>query len=513
MTHERSPAADLNMNGPSRTDVLERVPGVRAVVVAVFAGVAGVGGSYAVAGFTPSFVAGPIAGLMARRMPDIVIRYAITVLGDLGDQLNLVTAVAIATALFAGAALAGTAAGRRTGVRPVGPFAAGGLATVVALVVTGAPLASVGSGLAVGVVLAVAAVASVPEVDGVSEGRRRVLGGAASAVGLAGGGYLLGSGASTASGAGQPLGVSGALQSEIDGLLGAADRQSLGVDGLEPLVSEEFYEVDINATDPTIDAAEWELTVTGAVEREVGYTYDEIRGMDAENRFVSLRCVGESRNGEKLDTALWTGVPITDLVEPAGPGEECCVMLRADDGFYEEFPLSALEDGLLAFGMNGETLPRGHGYPARALIPGHWGEINVKWITEIEVLEEEVDGYWEERGWHGTGPVNTVAKLHHERRLDDGRTQVGGHAYAGTRGVGSVEVSTDGGDSWTEAELSEPLPGDDVWRQWVHTYDPSDGEHEVVVRAVEADGTVQPADETDAFPSGPSGWVSRTVRT
>ena len=186
-------------------------------------------------------------------------------------------------------------------------------------------------------------------------------------------------------------------------------------------------------------------------------------------------------------------------------------MLRADDGYYEEFPLPALEGGFLAFGMNGDTLPEGHGYPVRALIPGHWGEINVKWITEIEVLEEEVDGYWEERGWHGTGPVETVAKLHHEEGLDDGRMRVGGHAYAGTRGISAVEVSTDGGDSWTEAELSEELPGEDVWRQWVHTYDPPGGEHEVVVRAIEADGTVQPSEETDAFPSGPSGWVSRSV--
>ena len=186
-------------------------------------------------------------------------------------------------------------------------------------------------------------------------------------------------------------------------------------------------------------------------------------------------------------------------------------MLRAADGFYEEFPLSALEDGFLAFGMNGETLPRSHGYPARALIPGHWGEINVKWLTEIEVLTREVDGYWEERGWQGTGPVNTVAKLHHQTRLPGGRIQVGGHAYAGTRGIRAVEVSTDGGDTWVEATLAEALPGEDVWRQWVYEYDRPGREHEVVVRAVEADGTVQPETASNAFPSGPSGWVSRTI--
>ncbi|WP_254839122.1 molybdopterin-dependent oxidoreductase [Natronomonas marina] len=501
------------MNDSSRTGVLGRLPGAWALLVAACAGAAGVAGSFAVAAFTPSFVAGPIAGLLAREMPAVVVRYAITVLGDLGSKLNIVAALAISTAVFAAAALVGLGVARRTDLPPVGPPVGGALAAGAAYAVTAVPLPSAVAGLAVGGVLAAAAFASLPDLETVSEERRRVLGGAASALAFVGGGYLLGGrgGFTEPSGAGEPLEVNSVLQAEIDQRLSQAEGQSLDVEGLEALVSEDFYEVDINATDPTLDAAEWELTVTGAVEEEVSYTYADVREMDAENRFVSLRCVGERLNGRKMDNALWTGVPIMDLVEPAGPAEECCVMLRAADDFYEEFPLSALEDGFLAFGMNGETLPAGHGYPARALIPGHWGEINVKWITEIEILEEEADGYWEERGWHGTGPVNTVAKLHLEESLDDGLIRVGGHAYAGTRGVGSVEVSIDGGDTWTEADLSEPLPGDDVWRQWVHTYDPPDGEHEVVVRAIETDGTVQPSDETDAFPSGPSGWVSRTV--
>jgi hypothetical protein len=95
-------------------------------------------------------------------------------------------------------------------------------------------------------------------------------------------------------------------------------------------------------------------------------------------------------------------------------------------------------------------------------------------------------------------------------RLDDGRIEVAGPAYAGTRGVDSVEVSTDGGDTWAAADLSDPLPGEDVWRQWVYRYEAS-GPHEVVVRAVDGTGTLQPEDERRAFPSGPSGWVSQSI--
>jgi len=326
-----------------------------------------------------------------------------------------------------------------------------------------------------------------------------------------------------------------ATQAEVGDLLDFADDRSLDVSGLTGLVTpiESFYEVDINNVNPNPSDGKWGLSITGAVEREVAVDFEELAGMaDAiEHRFVTLRCVGESLNGQKMDNALWTGVPVSVLLDrarvaagrEAGSGdsatsETCCVMVRAADGYYQEFPLGALEDAFLAFGMNGRRLPRGHGYPVRLLVPGHWGEINVKWLTEIEVLNEERTGYWEKRGWHGTGPVNTVAKLHTVNRLDDSasdgggsRIQVGGHAYAGTRGIERVEVSTDGGETWDDAALSESLPGEDVWRQWRYEWDADPGEREVVVRAVDGEGDVQPREFSQPFPSGATGWVSRTI--
>ncbi|SDN02025.1 DMSO/TMAO reductase YedYZ, molybdopterin-dependent catalytic subunit [Halogranum gelatinilyticum] len=514
-----SPPTDPADTSPEPSDATPSHSWPARILVALLAGVAGVAGSFAVASFTPAFVAGPIAGFLARRLPGAVITFAIVVLGDFGDQLNVLTALGIATLLFAGATLVGQRADRALGGTVSGPVVAAAV-LAVAYAVTGAPLPSLAAGVAAGLVAAVAdlvAVRGFPAIDGdaAQPGRRRVLAAIASALPLVLGGYALGaradsqsaSSASSTLDVGEPWAVP-----EVDAMLAQASEQSLAVAGLEPLVSDSFYQVDINSTDPALDAADWSLSVTGAVDEEVTYSYEEIARMEMEHRFVSLRCVGEPLNGRKLDNAVWTGVSIMDLVEPAGVDDGCCVMFRAADGFYEEFPLSALRDGFLAIGMNGQILPRGHGYPARALIPGHWGEINVKWIDEIEILDRPADGYWEKRGWHGTGPVNTVAKLWVDNRLDDGRIEVAGHAYAGTRDVERVEVSTDGGATWADAELSERLPGTDVWRQWVYRYEPPGGEHEVVVRATDGTGTLQPEDEASAFPNGASGWVSKTLR-
>jgi hypothetical protein len=129
----------------------------------------------------------------------------------------------------------------------------------------------------------------------------------------------------------------------------------------------------------------------------------------------------------------------------------------------------------------------------------------------MEFLQSEQDGYWERKGWHGTGPVNTVAKLHGTEKRD-GQLVVGGHAYAGTRGIEQVEVSTDGGDTWNVATLTDPLPGDDVWRQWKYSYDPPEaGTHEVVVRATDGTGRLQPQEEESPYPNGASGWVSESI--
>lgn len=490
------------------------------IVLSIFAGVGAYAGSYAVAGGTRGYLLEPFASLLTRYTPAIVFRY---LRNDLGSTLQgvIATGLAVGTvALFVYAAL--RAADRLD--RPLLGAPIGVVATaVVAALLTGTVLPSIGAGIGAGIVVAVgefAASWSGRPVE--TSDRRRFLGGLATAVGMAAfGGWIVDRRARSGGVETDPLsqgdGEDGARlenvdQETIDALLAEAEDKSLDVPKIEPLVSQDFFTVDINKLDPAVNVDTWSLSVTGEVETERTYDYEAIREMESEHRFITLRCVSDTVNGKAIDNALWTGVPISNVLDPSNPQEEH-VLLHAADGYTVGFSLDELEDGFLAYGMNGKILPKAHGFPVRALVPGNWGETNAKWITKIEVTSELENGYWEKQGWIGTGEVHTVAKFHAAEPLDDGRIELGGHAYAGTRGVSAVEVSIDGGGTWQEAELSEPLPGDDVWRQWRHVYDPPDGEHKVTVRAVETDGTVQTRrNKQDPYPSGASGWASKFIK-
>jgi DMSO/TMAO reductase YedYZ molybdopterin-dependent catalytic subunit len=485
----------------SRTDAL----------FATLAGITAVAGSFGVAGYTRQFVVAPIDAAVVRATPGPIVAFAIENLGEQGHLLHIALSAGIAVGLFAGASLLGLAVVRRFDSVPLGSGVGGALAWVVAAGLTLEPGLALAAGVPVAIFTAIRTVRrSTVDHD---PARRRAILSSVGALGFLGVAGVLGrrSGDSEGDSADAEVIPSPAVQERLR----HADEQGLDIAGgdVPGLVSEigNFYNVDISQFDPEVPADGWSMSITGEVGEELTVTYDELTEMPVEHRYVTLRCVGERLNGRKMDTAVWTGTPIKPLLDAADPEGECgCVMLRAEDNYFVQFPVEALEDGLLAWEMNGRPLPESHGHPVRVLVPGHWGETNVKWLSEIELLDEEVDGYWEKRGWHGTGPVNTVAKLWDTTELDDGRVEVAGHAYAGTRGVDRVEVSVDGGDTWTDAALSEPLPGDDVWRQWRHVFDPA-GASEVVVRAVDGEGTVQPSEAADAFPSGATGWVSQSV--
>lgn len=512
----------------------------RRVGITLASGAAAVAAGFLVTAGSPRWIVFALAQTALFFLPDALFRFGIEQLGDLSQPLLVVGATAGAIVVLgslAWLALRLSDAPGRTRAEAV--FATLVTQTIVGFALTIAPVASFAGGLAGALVVGVSGIGGGAD----RASRRGLLQAGAAAFGLLGAGGLL---------AGQQLRGRQRASDEpvsdplVERLLASADERSLDVSGIDGLVSTGFYEVDISPGNPDIDRAAWSLSVGGAVDQPQTLSFDELTQYPMEHRFVSLRCVGEELNGHKLDTALWTGVPAEDVLADADPdGDACCVLVRAADDYYQEFPREALEDATLAVRMNGRPLPRAHGAPVRLLVPGHWGEINIKWITDLELVTEPQEGYWEKRGWYGTGQANTVAKLHAVDVSDTGsdasggsdddaaasdasRVTLGGHAYAGTRGLSAVEVSRDGGTTWERADLSDPLPdrvpvdadpddpsvvdgqAADAWRMWQYSYTASEP-HEVVVRAIEADGTVQPREESNPFPRGASGWVSRQI--
>jgi DMSO/TMAO reductase YedYZ molybdopterin-dependent catalytic subunit len=483
----------------------------RHALFALFAGLTGVGGSFALTGYTRQFIVAPIDAVVVRLTPGPIVAWMIENVGEEAHLIHIGLSFFVAAGLLVGSALVGLLVARRLDRSLVGAGLAGFLAWSLTAGITGEPLLALGPALPVTVFTAVGATPfASPEQD---PSRRRLLRSGVGALALIG----------VSAGVGQWVTGSDSTDTESDAdlpepvrqRLEQAEDQSLDVesDDLVGLVSsiEEFYNVDINEFDPDLERAGWSLTLSGTVEQDVQVSYEELTNRPVERRYVTIRCVGDKLNGGQMDTAIWTGTPIKPLLEEADPSGGCnCAMLRAEDGYSVQFPLEALEDAFLAWEMNGQPLPQSHGRPVRILVPGHWGETNVKWLDEIELLEEEMDGYWEQRGWQGTGPVNTVAKLWSQTRLDDGRIELAGHAYAGTRGIQRVEVSTDGGATWNDAELSAPLPGADVWRQWRYVFEAAEP-REVVLRATDGEGELQERESSESFPSGATGWVTESV--
>jgi hypothetical protein len=196
------------------------------------------------------------------------------------------------------------------------------------------------------------------------------------------------------------------------------------------------------------------------------------------------------------------------------------VVGRSVDGWTAGFPTEVLRDGrsaLLVVGMNGEPLPARHGYPARLVVAGLYGYVSAtKWLDRIELTTwEEFDGFWVPRGWSKEGPIKTQSRIDVPRRNDrlvpGVRVTIGGVAWAPTRGVSSVEVSTDAGTSWSTARLGL-VANDNTWVQWVHDWTPEQpGTYELVVRATDGAGATQTAEVRPPAPDGATGWHRRRV--
>lgn len=197
------------------------------------------------------------------------------------------------------------------------------------------------------------------------------------------------------------------------------------------------------------------------VERPRTYSYGDLASLPATRELVTLECISNEVGGELIGNAEWEGVRLRDLLEAAGVKAGARdVVLRGADEYSDSIPLERAMGGevILALRMNGQVLPKVHGFPLRAIVPGIYGMKNVKWVTSIEVVGEDHIGYWQRRGWSDSAVVKTTSAI--DAPLDGAtvgleEVLVAGMAFAGDRGVAKVEVSADGGIAWEEARLEK----------------------------------------------------------
>src|ERR1044072_7441697 len=196
--------------------------------------------------------------------------------------------------------------------------------------------------------------------------------------------------------------------------------------------------------------------------------------MPSIEEYVTLECVSNKVGGELISTALWKGVRLSYLLGKAAikPNVKY-VVFRCADGYDVGIPIerSQMEGTILAYDMNYSPLTSKHGFPVRAIVPGWYGMMNPKWITEIELVDLVYEGYWQRKGWSNNAKYNTHSFItipgnaSVRQRFSglaavsgvSGMVTVAGVAFAGDRGILKVEVSNDGGVTWKEARLKDPL--------------------------------------------------------
>ncbi|WP_420623074.1 molybdopterin-dependent oxidoreductase [Candidatus Poriferisodalis sp.] len=278
--------------------------------------------------------------------------------------------------------------------------------------------------------------------------------------------------------------------------------------------NDDFYRIDTALTVPQVDPANWKLRFTGMVDNPYELTFDEILAMDLQEHVITLSCVSNRVGGRLVGNAIWTGVPLVDLLDRAGVQDGADqVVGRSVDDWTAGFPTGILRDGrnaVLAVGMNGEPLPTSHGFPARLVVAGLYGYVSaVKWIEEIHLTTwDGFDGYWVPRGWSKRGPMKTQSRIdvpgNGDRPVAGTPTAIAGIAWAPTRGISAVEVRIDDGP-WQQCELGEAL-GDESWVQWHLAWTPTAGTHSLQVRAIDGTGMTQPEGPKDVRPDGAEGW-------
>jgi DMSO/TMAO reductase YedYZ molybdopterin-dependent catalytic subunit len=285
--------------------------------------------------------------------------------------------------------------------------------------------------------------------------------------------------------------------------------------GREITPTEEFYVVSKNLMSPTVDPSSWSLTVDGLVDQPFTLSSNELLARTQTEEVATLECVSNQVGGNLISSGRWRGVPFSELLAEAGVRPQATwVLFTCYDGYTVGVPLLRAQapGALLALHLNGERLTRDHGFPARILMPNLYGMMNPKWLTKITLVDHEVSGYWQQKGWTNDARIRpqaiiAVAPQTAQRGLP---AAVGGVAFAGNRRITRVEVSDDGGSTWASATLDAPL-SENAWTLWSFDWNPRrTGALRLAARAYfeETPGgaeSLQPTARESPFPNGASG--------
>jgi sulfite oxidase len=298
-----------------------------------------------------------------------------------------------------------------------------------------------------------------------------------------------------------------------------------------------------------LEPAVWRLAVGGEVEKPLNLTLSELTKLETHSVVNTLECAGNGRSLHRpqvpgvqwgkgaVSTARFSGPRLRDVLQRAGvksTGKH--VMFRGLDEvpgkvppFIRSIPIEkALDsDTLIATNMNGAPLTRHHGSPARTLVPGWIGAASCKWLTEIKILDSEFVGNFMSPGYRlpnqsikpgdavkpeDTHPLTALSvKSVISGPLDGAAVKAGkvglhGAAWAGEADVVKVEVSTDGGTSWSSAHLGHEQ-AHYAWRLWNFEWKAKAGDYTILSRATDSQGRTQPA--TPAW--NPSGYLYNAV--
>jgi len=279
---------------------------------------------------------------------------------------------------------------------------------------------------------------------------------------------------------------------------------------------------------PQIEASDWSLAVGGSVKSPQAFSLSEITALPAKALRMTLECAGNGRVSMDpappgtpwgygaVSVVEFTGTPLSNLLEQAGFSDEAVEVIfhGADKGeampgrmeqYVRSLPLEVAlnPDTLLAWEMNGEPLSVDHGYPLRLVVPSWYGMASAKWLEKIAVSTDKFSGFFqdeqyiysEEDGTLEAEPVRAIrvrSLILESKRMKDGVVEISGIAWSGEGAISTVELSWDGGKQWQEAVLGESNSLFDVQR-WRFQWKPAGREPlEIVSRATDSSGNVQP---------------------